>query len=130
MESIISTNNLYNGGFSETIFKNPTTKLNYTELVKEIAEETESYWLLDVIASYQFQLKNEEFQVWKLERKITYTEVNDIKIISERTSTFIVTCEDGNNNILVKQKIVYSDFPHDEYVLWYTNNTLLLPSEN
>lgn len=129
MENIISTNDLFNGGISETIFVNPFTKLKYSELIKIIAEETESYWLLDIIASYQSKLKNESFQVWKLERELAYTEVNDVKIVIQRKDVFNVVCEDGNDNVLLKQNIPFSDFKHDIYTLWLTDGTVILPSE-
>ncbi|OXA65258.1 hypothetical protein B0A67_24640 [Flavobacterium aquidurense] len=117
----------YHGG--EQLFFSPVTKINYTEGVREIAKKTESYWFLDIIASYQSKLKNEHFQVWKLERELAYTMVNGFKNIVQRKDCFNVICEDGNDNVLISQKIPFSDFCFDVYTLWYVNKVLLLPVE-
>lgn len=87
-----------------------------TEGIMFLAEKANSYWLLDLVISHQTNpiLKNEEFQVWKLFR------VGD---------EWRATADDGNDNILVSQDIAFSDFPLDEIKLYFTNNTLLLPSE-
>ncbi|WP_026715221.1 DUF6876 family protein [Flavobacterium daejeonense] len=117
----------YCGG--EQLFVNPVTKLKYTEGVKEIAKNTESYWFLDIIASYQKKLMEEGFQVWKLEREYSFTTVNDQKFIDERKDSFNVICEDGNNRILIKQHIEFSDFTFDEYTVWCVDGVVLLPVE-
>lgn len=117
----------FNG--SEQLFKNPSTNLNYTEGVREISKSTESYWFLDIIASYQAKLKDESFQVWKLVREYTFSVVNDEKFVSERKDSFNVICEDGNDRILLKQHIHFSDFEFDEYIVWFVDGVALLPSE-
>lgn len=110
-------------------FYNENTNIHYTESVRDIAVQTESYWFLDIIASYQLKLKKELFQVWKLEREFSYIEVNDIKIIQQKSDSFNIICEDGDSNIFVKQKIPFSDFSFDVYTVWYVNSLLMLPSE-
>ena len=89
-----------------------------------LAENAECYWLMDLIASYAAKLKNEEFQLWTLK-------VNNQKAV--------VTCDDGNRNILVTQKIECTDFPLDEIQLYCLLGSIdgvnpqwviLLPSEN
>ena len=84
---------------------------------------------MDIIASYQVKLKDESFQVWKLVREYTFSIVNDEKFISERRNSFNVVCEDGNDKILIKQHIYFSDFEFDEYIVWFVNGVALLPSE-
>lgn len=81
-----------------------------------LAEEAGSYWLIDLVISHQTNpiLKKEEFQVWKLFK------------VGE---SWVARADDGNDNILVSQNIEFSDFPLDEIKLYFTNNTLLLPSE-
>lgn len=119
--------NGYFGG--EQIYVNPSTNLKYTEGVRAIANNAESYWFLDIIASYQNKLKKEGFQVWKLEREYLYTIVNDVRFVTQRKNCFNVVCEDGNDNVLIKQYIPFSDFPFDIYTVWYIDDLVLLPVE-
>ena len=88
-----------------------------TEGIKYLADEANAYWLLDAILSHQTNtlVRKEEFQVWSLK-----------KDIGEK---WILSCEDGNKHEIVIQRIPYSDFPIDEITIWFTNGTLLLPSE-
>ena len=60
-------------------------------------------------------MSDEAFQVWKL------------KVNADRTAA--LTCDDGNGNILHTQEIAFTDFPLDEIKLYFTDNTILLPSE-
>ena len=87
-----------------------------TDGVKALAETYSCWWLIDIIASYQPQLRKEEFQVWKLE-----------KYDGDKAT---VTCEDGNDHILRTQKIPYTDFSADIATVWVEFGTALLPSEH
>ena len=91
--------------------------LNLTDGAKALADKFQCYWFLDIIASYQSQLKNEEFQVWTIERK-------------QGKSSAIVSCTDGNGKSLVIQDILYTDFKANTAILWLEFNFLLLPSEH
>jgi hypothetical protein len=84
-----------------------------TDGVKYVADTAKAYWLLDAIGSYQTQLKREDFQHWKL-------------IVKDNSG--ILTCDDGNGNILITQEIQYTDFPQD-INFYLTDNVLLLTSE-
>jgi hypothetical protein len=95
-----------------------------TEGTKYICEMCECFWFADVIASYQGEkwARENPFQVWKLEVEI------------ER-GFGKVTCEDGNDNVLVTQDINNTDFPARELTFWAERNemggmTILLPSEH
>jgi len=90
-------------------------KMLLTDGANYIREKAEARWLFDIIHSYQPQLRNQEFQVWTLEK------VND--------TAFIVTCTDGNSIKLISQKISFSDFPLNSITLWKVNEVVLLPSE-
>jgi hypothetical protein len=57
----------------------------------------------------------EEFQVWKL------------TVHPHGSAT--LTCDDGNDNIVLTKKIEYTDFPLDEITLYFANNVIHLPSE-
>ena len=86
-----------------------------TEGVKALADRFQCFWFLDIVASYQPQLKNEEFQVWKLEKN---------------GNSAVVTCTNGNDRVLKTQKIGYTDFEADEATIWVEFGTALLPSEH
>jgi hypothetical protein len=43
--------------------------------------------------------------------------------------TGVLTCDDGNGNVVYAKQIEYTDFPPDGITLYFTNNTILLPSE-
>lgn len=81
-----------------------------------VAKECCAYWLLDIINSVQLikKVKAEYFQVYDLE-------------VKDNTAKVIVT--DGNNNVLYKQNIPYTDFPLDKVTLWRVNGTIMLPGE-
>ena len=94
-----------------------------TDGAEYVAEQAGAYWLMDIIGSYQRILRNQPFQVWKLKPNKT-------------TDGALVVCEDGNKNVLVQQRIKYTDFPFingEEFVLWACDNgdgvTIMLPSE-
>jgi hypothetical protein len=90
----------------------------FTDGVKYVADTGRAYWLLDEIAlaqKFEKKLAKEEFQLWKL--------------IVAKDSTALLVCEDGNGRKLLSKKIPFTDFPLDEISFFYTNNTILLPSE-
>jgi hypothetical protein len=87
----------------------------YTDGVRYLAEKGGAYWLLDEILLHtKFK---QELQAWG-----SWT-------LTVKDSTAVLRCEDGNNNILHKTKIEYTDFPLGEARLWFTGGVLMLPSE-
>ena len=89
--------------------------LTITDGALALAERFSCFWFLDIVASYQSHLSNEEFQVWKLTRV---------------GSSAVITCTDGNDNVLETQKIPFTDFEPDEATVWVEFGTCLLPSEH
>jgi hypothetical protein len=90
----------------------------FTDGAKYVADNGGAYWLLDEIAFAQRGQKRvarEEFQLWKLE-------VND-----DRTAR--LSCGNGNGNVVYSKVIEYTDFPLSEIKLYFTGQTILLPSE-
>lgn len=90
-----------------------------TDGVKTLAEKFECWWFIDIVASYQPQLKHEEFQVWKLTKN--------------EDDSALVTCENGNGIILKKQRIEWTDFSASEGTVWIEAGeawVCLLPSEH
>jgi len=90
---------------------------SYTEGVKYLAEQASAYWLLDFIFRFSDKIaaKGEDFLVWKL-------------IVKEDKSA-LLKVEDGNDNLLKKFKIPFTDFPLDQIDLWQIRQVLILPSE-
>ena len=91
----------------------------FTDGAKFLADQGGAYWLLDEIAiiqSHDARVAAEEFQVWKL--------------VVRPDRTAVLTCEDGNDNIVFTKQIDYTDFPLDEITLWFANNVIYLPSEH
>ncbi len=90
----------------------------YTDGAQHVAEHGGAYWLLDEIAiiqPYNKAVAAEEFQVWKL------------TVRPDRTA--MLTCDDGNGNIVFTKEIKHTDFPLDEITLYFANNVIHLPSE-
>jgi hypothetical protein len=88
----------------------------YTDGARNMAEKCGAYWLLDIVFSCQttagirnYRRTGGTFQVWKLVRTANY----------EKTGAWLVTCEDGNNTVLHRQKIPSSKFPLDEGVMLF-----------
>jgi hypothetical protein len=91
----------------------------FTDGAKYVADHGGAYWLLDEIAiiqPYDARVAAEEFQVWTL------------KVREDRTA--ILTCDDGNCNIVFSKEIEFTDFPLPQITLWFANNTIYLPSEH
>lgn len=83
-----------------------------TDSIYLLSEMTGSYWLVDLIASYndvKFRNKH-SFQVWTLK-------VDDNK-------KAVVTCkEDIGAPVVVSQKIEYTDFPRGEWKFYCQRGT-------
>jgi hypothetical protein len=93
-------------------------RIVFTDGAKHVADAGGAYWLLDEIAfaqQYSKDVAAEEFQVWKL-------------LLGEGHSATL-TCDDGNGNVVFTKHIEFTDFPLREIRLYFTDNTILLPSE-
>lgn len=93
--------------------------ITLTEGAMFLAENAGAYWLMDMIGSYLPILFKSRFGVAKLEVDLV-----------ESTATF--TLSDGCDNVLVTQKISYTDFPLSNIKLYVVDNgmwTILLPQE-
>lgn len=102
---------------TEQFYKNPLfSSFVFTDGVKYLAEQTGAYWLIDYVMSNQYDLylAIEPFQAWT------------ITIVNNQAN---IVVEDGNGKKLKKYNIEFTDFPLDEIILWFTDRTLLLPSE-
>jgi hypothetical protein len=93
-------------------------EVHFTDGAKHVADRVGAYWLLDEIALTQLCEKRvgaERFQVWKL------------KVKTDMTAD--LTCEDRDDNVVYIKKIPFTDFPLEGITFWFTDNTILLPSE-
>ncbi len=74
------------------------TKFLLTDGARFLAEQAGAFWLMDAIASHLLAPKvaAEPFQVWELE------------VRPDRTA--LLKCTDGNENLLARQEIPYTDF--------------------
>ena len=91
----------------------------FTDGVKYVADTAGAYWLIDEIAFAQKgepTVAAEEFQVWKL------------AVTPKQTGT--LSCEDGNFQTVFTKELTFTDFPEPGIELWFTNNTIYLPSEH
>lgn len=104
---------------TENMFEHKTFfgKFLLSDGANYIREKAQARWLYDAIMSYQgySNLKAESFQSWTLEK------VSDL--------SFLLSCDDGNGNVLAKQKIQSSDFPLQSITIWLCDGVCLLPSE-
>lgn len=101
---------------TETWYRHCLIKaLLYTEGAQYFFQTTESYWLLDVIATeYYPLLECEPFLFIKVE-----SESNKAKIV--------VT--DGNDKVLKSKEIPFTTLIPGIWLFYLTDNVLLLPSE-
>lgn len=91
--------------------------ITYTDGVKDLVENCNAYWLIDVILSHQTRkmVNSQSFQVWNLNRL--------------SGDSFRIQVTDGNDNEIATQIIPFSDFPFDLATIWLVRGTLLLPKE-
>lgn len=98
-------------------YKHPLfSKFVYTDGVRFLAINAGAYWLLEFILSNQTlpKIKAEGFQVWK------------IKVADSKA---IIDVEEGNDKVIKSFKVSYTDFPLENFTLWFIDGALLLPSE-
>ncbi len=112
---------LTNFSSSENYYRHILGGFSYTDGVQYVAQNCKAYWLIDAIASYQYkrQIKRNEdlqsFQIWKLQ-------VNQDK-------SAILSLERDTNQVILTQKIPYTDFPLPEIRFYLADKVLLLPTE-
>jgi hypothetical protein len=85
-----------------------------TDGVQYLAEHAKAYWLIDAIASHQFNsaVRAEGFQVWTLHVGSTQEHPMPQSIKA------ILICDDGNGRELTRQNIPYTDFPLPQIKLY------------
>ena len=100
---------------TDNYYRHPFGML-FTDGIKALCDKFECYWFLDVVCSYQPELRDEKFQVWTLS-------VNE-------DSSAIITATDGNGRELKAQNLMFTDFRAQSAQVWVEGNVTLLPSEH
>lgn len=100
-----------------------------TDGVKWLAENAECFWLMDIIASYQSQIKRKP-QFEKLRGMQSWT-----LTLNKTGNGAKVICTDGDSNEpYITQKIPFTDFPLQTITLWVQPQdnlmVIMLPSEH
>lgn len=116
---ITNTSELHLGEFTgtENWYRHALVKnMLYTDGVKYVIETCGAYWLLDIIATEYFP---------NLEKFGGFLTI-EMKSLG---STGRITVTDGNENILKKRSIAFTNFPTGSVTFWMENNILYLPNE-
>ena len=90
----------------------------FTDGAKYVADQAGAYWLLDTIAlsqRFEKRVAAAAFQVWTL------------TVRPDCTAT--LTCDRSNRKTVYRQELEFTDFPPEGIQLYFTDNTILLPSE-
>ena len=80
-------------------YRHSISRLIFTSGVLDLAERNGAFWLIDAVASYQPQLRNDDdaFQLWNLE-------VADSKAV-------LTARRDTHEPALVTQEVPFTDYP-------------------
>ena len=104
---------------SEHWYRHPLNRrVLFTDGAKHVADAGGAYWLLDEIALAQVHVpavRFEAFQLWRL--------------TVQPDHSAILTCGDGNGTTVYSKPIAFTDFPLVVLELYFSNDTVLLPSE-
>lgn len=88
----------------------------YTDGVRYLAEKAGAYWLIDLVGSYQHNLRRVPFQVWQL-------------TVNDAHSALVTMREDDGLPTKVRQEIAYADFPLRTFSWYCIDNIMLLKDE-
>jgi hypothetical protein len=106
----------FTGG--ETLYRH-WLGLTYTEGVRFLAERCGAFWLIDLVGSHLPAVRRDRkargFCVWRL-------------AVSPDGSAEAV-CDDGDDRVIVRQVIEWTDFPLQTATLYLEYGALMLPSE-
>lgn len=90
----------------------------YTDGVAFLAENTGSYWLLDLIASWQKKARKDrmlrEFQIW---------------VLRVEGKTGVVECLRDTDDVAFEQHVPFTDFSLKRIKLYLEDKVLMLPNE-
>lgn len=128
METQISPNEIRNNletfTGTETFYNIPLLKTRFTDGIKYLADAANCFWLVTDVSVIAKSLMNRS-------RFITI----DFKKLSKEMQDYIgyeaiIEYSDGNGRILETHKYHSTDFPLNKLRLFFTEDTLYLPSEH
>ena len=100
-------------------FQHPTfDDLKLTAGVRYICEKADAWWLLDHIGRIQevdLACINLDFQKWKVRVNLS--------------NCMEIALHDVDGRRVTSRMLIVEDFPFRELEIWFTDKTLLLPSE-
>ena len=111
----------FNG--TERFYKIPLLGTVFTDGIQYLAEKANCFWLVTDASVIAKSLMN----------RSPFVTVDLKKLSPEKKEALgyeaIIEYSDGNGHILETQKYHLTDFPLEQIRLFFTNNTLMLPSE-
>ena len=113
--------NLSNFTCTKNYYRNKNYPFEYTDGIKYLAENGGAYWLLDSIASWQKE------SIIKSNQDLRQVQFWRLKVNPDNSA--VLTCERDRDDVVITQKIPFTDFPLEEITLYLCDGVLLLPSE-
>ncbi len=108
---------------SENLYKIPWTGTRYTDGMKFLAKAAECHWLIiDASITANSLMNQSHFITIDFKRLSKENQAN-------KGYEAEIIYSDGNGNILGTHRYNVTDFPLDEFRLFFVDNTLMLPSE-
>ncbi len=108
---------------SDEIYQHWISQMCYTEGIKHLANETDSYWLIDEIAFVILPRLLKENRDW----------FYSIELSTHSDQSAVMTVSNGNGNIYLKHLINWTDFPMETVHFYLCDSgdyyCLMLPSE-
>lgn len=97
-------------------YKSSFGRLKVTEGAHYLRERLDCYWLIDIVESYQPDLKDKPFQIWRIQVNLDRSAVVEMR-------------EDSDLEPAVRQEIPWTDFPLWQYEFYCIDGVVLLKSE-
>ena len=108
---------------SETIFQIPLTRTRYTNGIKYLANAVECFWLITDTSIIAKSLMDKSYFITIDFKRLSIEEQDAMG------HEAVIIYSDGNDTVLEKHKYNFTDFPLDKLLLFFVDNTLMLPNE-
>ena len=103
---------------TEGWYRSPlSSTIAHTDGIQHVIDAGGAGWLISDIVIFQAEaaIAALDGQFWKL------------TVLPDRSA--VLTCDDGNGNVIFRNEYAYSDFPLNEITIYLFNDVILLPSE-
>lgn len=117
MQQFYGTENYYFSPFNKNV--------NYTDGVKWFLESAECYWLLDIIVTEVYQAA----KAWTAKEGDTFFKIETHSFDSKATIKVTSTDQYGSEHTIFSKEITFTDLPEGNWVFYYCNNVVMLPTE-